>query len=98
MLGDPLSPTLSEMTLDALLDLVITGIVYAAVAALLVAIVVANLYAVLHAWRSGRTGWCVVLAVLFLTGGGIATAVYLVIHWSEPMPLAVSSRRRASAA
>jgi hypothetical protein len=77
-----------------LLRRVITGIVYAGVAALLVAIVVANVYAVLHAWRSDRVGWCIVIAALFLTGGGIATAVYLVIHYDEPLPPARTARRR----
>ncbi|MGZ8566950.1 MAG: hypothetical protein ACXWXS_07855 [Actinomycetota bacterium] len=83
------------MVLEDLLTVLITGFVYACIAALLAAIVVANLYAILHAWRSDRIGWTVVLAVLFLTGGGIATAVYLFIHYDEPMPPAASSRRRA---
>ena len=81
------------MALDDVLTVSITGLVYACVAALLAAIVFVNLYAIVHAWRSDRVGWCVVLAALFLTGGGIATAVYLFVHHDEPMPPARSSRR-----
>lgn len=85
------------MTLDDLLTVLITAIVYLGVAALLAAIVFVNLYAILHAWRSERIGWCIILATLFLTGGGIATAVYLFLHYGEPMPPASSSRKRALA-
>jgi len=74
------------MTLDETLELLITGFVYACVVALLAAIAAANVYAIVHAWRRGRTGWVVVLSVLFLTGGGIATAVYLIVHHDEPLP------------
>jgi len=84
------------MTLDGLLTTVITGLVYAGIAALLVGIVFINIYAILHAWRSDRIGWCVVLTALFLMGGGVATAVYLFIHHAEPMPRAHPSRRRLS--
>lgn len=70
---------------------------YAAVAALLAGIVLANLYAIVHAWRSDRVGWCVVLAALFLEGGGVATAIYLIVHHDEPMPPARSESKRALA-
>jgi hypothetical protein len=53
------------------------------VAALLASIVLVSLYALVHAWRSERFGW---FAVILLTGGGIATAVYLVVHHDEPLP------------
>lgn len=85
------------MALEDVLAVLITGLVYACVAALLAALVFVNLYAIVHAWRSDRVGWCVVLAVLFLTGGGIATAVYLFVHYDEPMPPATSSTRRSFA-
>jgi hypothetical protein len=85
------------VALEGVLTVLITGLVYACVAGLLAAIVFVNLYAILHAWRSDRVGWCVILAVLFLTGGGIATAVYLFVHYDEPMPPARSARRRALA-
>ena len=85
------------MGLDDVLTVLITWLVYAFVVALLAAIVLANLYAVVHAWRSDRIGWCVVLADLSLTGGGLATAVYLIVHHDEPMPPARSSRRRSPA-
>jgi hypothetical protein len=81
------------MALDDVLTVSITGLVYACVALLLAAIVFANLYAILHAWRSDRVGWCVVLVALFMMGGGIATAVYLFVHYDEPMPPGRSSRR-----
>ncbi len=80
------------MALDDVLTVSITGLVYACVALLLAAIVSANIYAILHAWRSDRVGWCVVLAALFMMGAGIATAVYLFVHYDEPMPPARSSR------
>ena len=74
-----------------MLTVSITGLVYVCVALLLAAIVSANIYAILHAWRSDRVGWCVVLAALFMMGGGIATAVYLFVHYDE-LPPARSSR------
>lgn len=74
--------------LKAVLTVVITTLVHAGIVALLVAIVLGNLYAVLHAWRKGRIGWCIILAVLFFTGwgGGIATAAYLFINHDEALP------------
>jgi hypothetical protein len=83
--------------LDDALTVLITGFVYVAIAALLAAIVLVNIYAILHAWRSDRLGWAIVLLVLFLAGGGIATAVYLFIHYDEPMPRSASSRGYARA-
>lgn len=67
---------------------------HAWVVALLAVIVLVNLYALVHAWRSDRIGW---FAVILLTGGGIATAVYLVVHHDEPLPVHPSSRKRAFA-
>jgi hypothetical protein len=67
---------------------------HAWVVLLLVAIVLVNLYALVHAWRSDRIGW---FLVILLTGGGIATAVYLIVHYDEPLPSRPSSRRRAIA-
>ena len=91
-----LRSSLVEMAPNDVLAALITGLAYAFAAALLAAIVFANLYAILHAWRSDRIGWSVVLAALFLTGGGFATAVYLFVHYDEPMPPA-GSRRHALA-
>ena len=85
------------MGLDDVLTVLITWLVYAFVVTLLAAIVLANLYAIVHAWRSDRIGWCVVLAALFLTGGGLVTAIYLIVHHDEPMPPARSASRRAAA-
>jgi hypothetical protein len=85
------------MGLDDVLTVLITWLVYAFVVALMAAIVLANLYAIVHAGRTDRIGWCVVLAALFLTGGGLATAIYLIVHHDEPMPPARSARRRAPA-
>jgi hypothetical protein len=82
------------MALEDVLTVSITGLVYACVAALLAGLVFVNLYAIVHAWRSDRVGWCVVLAFLFLTGGSIATAVYLFTHYDEALPPARSSRKR----
>lgn len=85
------------MALDHALTVLITGFVYVCVAALVVAIYAANLYAIVHALRSDRIVWAIALCALFLTGmgGGIATAVYLILHHHEPLP--ASSRRRALA-
>jgi hypothetical protein len=85
------------MGLDDVLTVLITWLVYAFVVALLAAILLANLYAIVHAWRSDRIGWCVLLTALFLTGGGLATAIYLIVHHDEPMPAARSARSRAAA-
>jgi hypothetical protein len=82
--------------LEDLLTALIGTVVSLAVVVLIVGIFAANIYAILHAWRSDRVLWAVVLLVLFLGGGGIATAVYLFLHWGEPMPPA-SPRRRATA-
>jgi hypothetical protein len=79
---------------ERVLELVITGVVWTAVAALLVAIVAVNGFAALHAWRSGRPGWTIVILALFFTGGWIATAVYLVLYHHEPLP---AGRRRGRA-
>ena len=54
--------------MERVLELVITGVVWTAVAALLVAIVAVNGYAALHAWRSGRPGWTIVILALSFTG------------------------------
>ena len=77
---------------DAIADLitfVVTVLAHAWVLLLLVAIVAVNLYALVHSWRSDRTGW---FLVILLTGGWIATAVYLVIHHDEPLPSRSSPR------
>jgi hypothetical protein len=87
-----------EVALEDALTVLISGLVYFAIAALLAAILLVNLYAILHAWRRNRLGWAITLSVLFLAGGGIATAVYLFIHYDEPMPRSASSRRRAGIA
>ena len=86
-----------EMALDQVPTVIISALVYAAVGALLVGIVLLNLYAIQHAWRSDRPIWAIALSALFLTGmgGGIATAVYLILHHHEPLP--ASARRRALA-
>jgi hypothetical protein len=81
--------------LDKVLTVVLTALVYGAVVALLAGIVLLNLYAIVHAWRSARIGWAIVIAVLFMTGGWIATAVYLIVHHDEPLP--ASPRRHAVA-
>ena len=65
-----------------LLRVLITAVAHAWVVVLLGAIVVGNLYALVHAWRSGRFGW---FAVIVLTGGGVATVVYLVTYHEEPI-------------
>ena len=85
------------MGFDDVLEAVVTAVVYVNVAVFVGAIFVANLYAMLHAWRSGRTLWCGVLVALFLMGGGIATAAYLILHHDEPMPGGLPWRRRALA-
>jgi hypothetical protein len=77
---------------DAIADLitfVVTVLAHAWVLLLLVAIVAANLYALVHSWRSGRAGW---FLVILLTGGGIATGVYLVMHHDEPLSSRSSAR------
>ena len=91
-LSGELAPVYPAEMADDVLTVLITGLVYTFAAALLVAIVFANLYAILHAWRSDRIGWCIVLAALFPTGGGLATAVYLFVHQDEPMPPGHSPR------
>lgn len=73
------------------LRVVITALVALAVAVLLTAIVAVNTYAFLHAWRHDRIGWAILIAVLFFSGGWLATAIYLVLHGREPLPRA---RRR----
>jgi hypothetical protein len=83
--------------IERALTILITGVVCAGVAALLVGIAAANVYAILHAWRSERIGWVVVLTVLFVTGGSIATAVYLIVHWDEPLPRRSVSRMAEAA-
>ena len=74
------------MTLEHALTVFFTWFLYVNVALLVGAILVANLYAFLHAWRSERFLWFVVLVTLFLAGGGIATPVYLILFHHEPMP------------
>jgi ABC-type arginine/histidine transport system permease subunit len=78
---------------EEILTFLITGLVYVAVAVLLAAIVAVNGYAFLHAWRHDRVGWAILIAVLFFTGGWLATAIYLILHWSEPLPRARPRRR-----
>ena len=90
-----LRSSLVEMAPNDVLAALITGLAYAFAAALLAAIVFANLYAILHAWRSDRSLVCRPGRPL-LTGGGFATAVYLFVHYDEPMPPA-GSRRHALA-
>lgn len=68
--------------IDGVLPFLITAVAHAWVVALLIAIVLANVYAVVHARRSGRYGW---LAVILLTGGGIATGAYLLTYHDEPI-------------
>jgi hypothetical protein len=85
------------MTLGDVLEVLLTGVVYLNIAVFLGAIVVANVYAFLHAWRSDRVLWAVVLATLFVLGAGVATAAYLIVHHDEPMPGGFPWRRRALA-
>ncbi len=82
---------------DALSDLItfiVTVVVHAWVGLLIAVIVASNVYALVHAWRSDRIGW---FLVILLTGGGIATAIYLVLHIEERLPRR-SSRRVPAAA
>ena len=74
------------MTLEHAITVAFTWLLYLNVALLVGTIILANVYAILHAWRSGRTLWCAVLAALFLSGSGIATPVYLILFHREPMP------------
>jgi MFS family permease len=87
------------VTLDDALARAITALVYGFVAGLFAAIMVANTYAFLHAWRTRRTGWALMIGARFLTGvgGGLPTAVYLVLHHGEPMPRRAWWKRRAPA-
>jgi hypothetical protein len=74
------------VTLEHALTVFFTWFLYLNVALLIGAILLANHYAFLHAWRSERSLWFVVLVALFLAGGGIATPVYLILFHDEPMP------------
>ena len=85
------------MGVGDILEAVVIGVVYLNVAVFVGAIFVANLYAMFHAWRSDRVLWFVVLIALFLMGGGIATAAYLILHHDEPLPGGLPWRRRALA-
>ena len=80
--------------IHSVITFLVSIIAHAWVVALLAAIVLVNLYALVHAWRCDRIGW---FAVILLTGGGIATAVYLVAYHDEPLPARPSTRRRAFA-
>ena len=83
--------------LDHVLTVAFTWFVYLNVALLVGAILAGNLYAIVHAWRTERFLWFVVLLSLFLTGGGIATPVYLILFHHEPLPGAPAWLRRALA-
>jgi hypothetical protein len=83
--------------LEHALTVAFTWLIYLNVALLVGAIFAANLYAMVHAWRSERFLWCVVLAALFLSGSGIATPVYLILFHDEPLPGAPAWLRRALA-
>lgn len=85
------------MTLEHALTAGFTWFLYVNVALLVGAIIVGNLYAIVHAWRSERYLWFVVLITLFLAGGGIATPVYLVLFHDEPLPGAPAWLLRALA-
>ncbi|HEX5938422.1 MAG TPA: hypothetical protein VFZ75_12175 [Actinomycetota bacterium] len=85
------------MTVEHTIAVAFTWFMYLQVALLIGAIVYGNLYAILHAWRSGRTLWCGVLAALFLSAGGIATPFYLILFHDEPMPRAHARWGRALA-
>ena len=85
------------MTLEHALTVAFTWFLYVNVALLVGAILAANVYAIVHAWRSERFLWCVVLAGLFLAGGGIATPIYLILFHREPLPGAPEWLRRALA-
>ena len=85
------------MTLEHAIAVAFTWFLYLNVTLLVGAILAANLYAVVHAWRSERVLWCVVLIALFLAGGGIATPVYLILFHHEPLPGAPAWLRRALA-
>jgi hypothetical protein len=95
--ADRLAPSLRAMTIDGIFEVLVTGVVYLNVAVFVGAIVVANFYAILHAWRSDRVVWCVVLVALLLAGGGIGTAAYLILYHDEPMPGGLTWRRRSLA-
>jgi hypothetical protein len=59
------------MKLSPIITFLVGLVAHAWVVLLLTAIVLGNLYALLHAWRSDRIGW---FLVILLTGGGVATA------------------------
>jgi uncharacterized membrane protein HdeD (DUF308 family) len=90
------APTLVPM-LEDLLTALISTIVTLGVVALVAGIFVINAYTIVHAWRSERILWAVVLVTLFLGGGGIAAAAYLFWYGGEPLPRAGSSTKRALA-
>jgi hypothetical protein len=85
------------VTFEDALTVAFTWFMYVNVALLVGAIIVANVYAIVHAWRSDRMVWCVVLATLFLMGGGLATPCYLILFNQEPMPGGPAWLRRALA-
>ena len=85
------------MTLEHALTVGFTCFMYLNVALLVGVIFAANLYAIVHAWRSERFLWFVVLLSLVLAGGGIATPLYLIVFHDEPMPGAPAWLRRALA-
>ncbi len=83
-----------DEAISDVITLLVGLVAHAWVVLLLAAIVLVNLYALVHAWRTDRIGW---FLVILLTGGGVATVVYLVVHHDQPLPSRLSARRGAIA-
>jgi hypothetical protein len=64
--GSAQSASMLPMSFDDVLTVIITGLVYSGVGALLVGIALLTFYAILHAWRSDRIGWVIVLTLCSL--------------------------------